>query len=306
MDDPYSVLGLSRGASDKDIQAAYRKLAKAHHPDLNPGKVHADAFKKIAAAYDLLKDPDKRRAFDEGRIDAAGNAKPPPGWGGDFPGAGGASRGRRAGSGGVPPGADMNDVLRDLFGAFTGMGQGAEAAARGGADARYTMRMGFREACEGARKEVTLPDGRTLSVAVPPGTRDGATLRLRGQGTPGPRGQGGDAYIQIEVEPDPLFERHDNDIHAPLSISIVEAALGATVEAPTLSGPVRLSIPKGANTGRRLRLKGKGVIDPGTGRRGDHYVKLSVVMPGVIDDELAEFLEKWGKTHGYDPRGPRS
>jgi DnaJ-class molecular chaperone len=315
MDDPYSVLGLARGATEKDIQAAYRKLAKAHHPDLNPGKAHSDAFKKIAAAYDLLKDPDKRKAYDEGRIDADGNPKPPPGWGGGFPGADGRAR-RRGGaapgggfSGGFSTGGDMNDVLRDLFGAFTGMGEGArggagaEAAALGANDLRYTLRLPFREACEGGRKEVKLPDGRTLAVAVPPGTRDGATLRLRGQGVGTPRG---DAYIKIEVEPDSLFTRQENDIHAPLSISIVEAALGGKVEAPTLAGPVRLTIPKGANTGQKLRLKGKGVLDAKSGVRGDHYVELAVVMPKTIDAELAEFLEKWGEKHGYDPRGSGS
>jgi DnaJ-class molecular chaperone len=142
---------------------------------------------------------------------------------------------------------------------------------------------------------------------VPPGTRDRATLRLRGQGAPGyNNGPPGDLYIEILVEPDPAFERKDDDIHATLAISIVEASIGGKAEAPTLAGPVMLTIPKGANTGTTLRVKGKGVLNPKTGARGDHYVKLSVVMPKSVDPELAEFLENWGKTHGYDPRGSRS
>lgn len=307
MDDPYSVLGLARGASEKEIQAAYRKLAKAHHPDLNPGKAHADTFKRISAAYDLLKDPEKRKAYDEGRIDAAGNPKPPPGWR-DFAeqGAGGF-----ASQEGFASGDELNDFLRDIFGRVGGAGD-PRAQTRWnrptrGQDIRYTMSLAFRDACEGVQKQVQLPDGRSLSVAVPAGTRDRATLRLRGQGAPGfNNGPPGDAYIEILVEPDPLFERKDDDIHATLAVSIVEAALGAKVEAPTLAGPVMLTIPKGSNSGTTLRLKGKGVLNPKTGQRGDHYVKLSVMLPKVIDSELAAFLEQWGKSHGYDPRGGRS
>jgi DnaJ-class molecular chaperone len=303
MDDPYTVLGVARDAGEKEIQAAYRALAKAHHPDLNPGQANADRFKRISAAYDLLKDAEKRKAYDEGRIDAGGNPKPPPGWRGY------AEQGQGfAAQEGFAEREDLNDFLRDIFGRFGGDAE-AQAQARrsrpaSGRDVRYTMSVGFREACEGAQKQVQMPDGRTLAVNIPAGTRDRAILRLRGQGAPGySGGPPGDAYIEILVEADPLFERKDDDIHAPLSISILEAALGGKVEAPTLSGPVMVSIPQGANSGTVLRLKGKGVRDPRTGRRGDHYVKLRVVMPKTIDPELASFLENWGKTHRYDPRG---
>lgn len=306
MDDPYSVLGVARGASDKEIQAAYRKRAKAHHPDLNPGKTHADTFKKISVAYDLLKDPEKRKAYDEGRIDAAGNPKPPPGWS-DFAAQGaGGFRGRE----GFANGEELNDLLRDMFGRFGG-GEAQSQTRRKrpvqGQDLRFTLTLPFREACEGVQKTVQLGDGRTLAVAVPAGTRDRASLRLRGQGAPGfNNGPPGDAYIEILVEPDPLFERKDDDIHAMLAVSIVEAALGGKVEAPTLAGPVMLTIPQGANTSTTLRVKGKGVLNPKTGARGDHYVKLSVVMPKTIDPELAAFLEQWSRKHGYDPRGGKT
>jgi DnaJ-class molecular chaperone len=164
------------------------------------------------------------------------------------------------------------------------------------------MRVGFREAAEGAKKTVTMPDGKTLEVRIPAGLRDRQMLRLKGQGMPGyGGGPAGDAYIEVHVDPDPVFERKDNDVHLELPVGLAEAMLGARVAVPTLTGAVKLSIPKGSNSGSVLRLKGKGILDPASGQRGDQYVRLKIVLPPP-DDELDGFLKDWADRHPYDPR----
>jgi DnaJ-class molecular chaperone len=290
--DPYQVLGVAKTASDEDIKKAYRVLARELHPDLNPGDKRAeDRFKDISAAYDFLSDPARRAKFDSGEIDASGAARrrawrSQPGQGG----AGGA--GRRAGS---PFGGNVDDILAELL----RRRDKGRAQATKGADIRYPLSITFAEAAAGATKRVTLAAGRTVEVRIPPGSTDGQTLRLKGQGQPG-GGDAGDAYIDLVVEEDSVFTRRDLDVLIDLPISVQEAVLGGKVTIPTIDGRVTVSVPAGSNTGSVLRLKGKGIVGAG-GAKGDQLVTLNVVLP----DNNAEFrklVEKWGPRNGYDPR----
>lgn len=293
--DPYEVLGVQRSASAEDIQKAYRRLAKKLHPDLNPGDREAEEkFKAVAGAYDLLSDPDKRDRFDRGEIDASGAERPPQRFYRDFAGA---EQHPYASDAGYADFADSDDILSELF------ARGGRAHMRGhGRDAHYRLAVTFLEAVNGATKRVTLPDGSTLDVSVPAGTRDGQILRLRGKGEPGVGGGGpGDALVAIEVRPHRFFTREGDDIHLELPISLSEAVLGARVTVPTPAGAVTMSVPKGANTGRVLRLRGKGVARP-DGSRGDEYVKLKVVLPEKPDPELEAFVTNWAVGKAQDPR----
>jgi DnaJ-class molecular chaperone len=284
---PYETLGLKQDATQDEIRAAYRKLAKQLHPDLNPGDRNAEErFKTVSAAYDLLGDPDKRARFDRGEIDAAGAERPKERYYRDFHGEDAQDHAytSRAGF------ADYDDVLSDLFG-------GARAARtqfrmRGG-DAQYRLPIAFLEAVNGATKRINLPDGSTLDVTIPAGVRDGQILRLRSKGEPGIGGGApGDALVAIEVRPHPFFTRNGDDIELTLPITLREAVLGATLDVPTPSGRVRMNVPKGSNTGTRLRLRGKGVAHP-DGSRGDQYVTLSVVLPERADPALDAFVQQW-------------
>ena len=172
-----------------------------------------------------------------------------------------------------------------------------------GADVTYVAEVDFIEAALGAKKRLMLTDGKTLDVTIPPGTEDGQTLRLKGQGLPGTGGgPAGDAYIEVKVAPHPLFSRKGSDVYIELPITLPEAVLGATITAPTIDGPVSLKVPRDSNTGSTLRLKGKGIVDRSTGQRGDHYVRLKVVLPDRADPELTDFLEKWARRHPYTVR----
>jgi DnaJ-class molecular chaperone len=305
MADPYKTLGVSPGASADEIKKAYRKLAKKLHPDVNPGNKKVETqFKEATAAYDVLGDAEKRRKFDAGEIDENGNAR---GWGGagnrgwgGATGAGagaGARRGPRAADAGVDD-SFADDLFRDFFN-FNRGGQRTGVKMRG-ADVTYKAEVAFLEAARGAKKRLTLSDGKNLDINIPPGTVDGQSLRLKGQGLPGQGGApNGDAYVEIGVKAHPYFEREGSDILLECPISLGEAVLGGQITVPTIDGNVSLKVPKGSNTGTQLRLKGKGVPDA-KGVRGDQYVRFVVVLPRQMDSELEQSVERWAKTPGAD------
>lgn len=303
MTDPYETLGVARTASDKEIRAAYRKIAKTCHPDLNPGDTAAEVrFKDVSAAYAIIGDKDKRRRFDAGEIDATGAESPPQ----DF------YRGyAEAGAGsphytqdGFASAEDLEAFLAQAFGAARGREGGrtrADFRARG-QDVSYSLRVGLLDAVNGASKTITLPDRKTLTVTIPKGTEDRQTLRLKGQGGPGfGGGPAGDAYIEIHVEPHAFFRRKDGNIHVTVPVTLKEAVLGAKIQVPTVRGAVAMTIPKGSNAGDTLRLRGRGVEDRG-GRAGHQYVTLEIVLPDGEEPELARFLEGWTPVHVRDPR----
>ena len=310
-DDPYQILGVPRDATEKQIRGAFLKRAKTSHPDLNPSDPGAEArFKAINAAHALLSDPAARARFDRGEIDAAGHEQPPPD-----------ARPYRAHAE-SPAGAryraaagedELGDILSELFGAQ------ARASARGGRDRHYTLTVPFLDAMRGVTQRLTLPTGGSLDVRIPPGLETGQILRLRGKGDAGdPPGNApsGDALIEITVAPHPLFRRIGHDIHFELPITLAEAVLGARIEVPTIAGRVTVVIPPGADSGIKLRLRGKGVpavagqpagnaptgdAPAGDAPAGDAYVTLRVML-GPADDELAEFLRNRKSPPAWNPR----
>jgi DnaJ-class molecular chaperone len=303
MSDPYSVLGVAKTASDDEIRQAFRKLAKKHHPDLNPGDKAAEAkFKEISRANDILSDPEKRRRFDAGEIDGSGQEMPPRGFYRDQ--AGGPSGRKYQRAGGHEEFVDMGGIFSEMFGDRRGFGfGGGEGFDMGGLPVTYTLSVPFLVAARGGKQRVSLPDGRTLDIDVPEGTADSTTLRLKGQGMPGAKGQPpGDAYVEIRVQPHAFFEPRDNDIHVEVPVTLREAVLGGRVKVPTVGGSVMLSVPAGSNTGTTLRLKGRGLLDRKSGQRGDQYVKLKVVLPDKPDDKLKAFLDSWEAGKTQDPR----
>lgn len=299
MRDPYEVLGVSRSASAREIKQAYRRLAKELHPDAKPGDTAvAERFKEVSAAYKLLSDKELRAQYDRGEIGADGQPRQQFRYeyaGG--PAGGQGSSGFRFDFGGGSP-DDLFAEFADLFG--TRRGPRRPRATRG-ADHSYRINVSFLDAARGTTRRVTLPGGKTLDVRIPPGIESGRNIRLRGQGGPGHAGgPAGDALIEVQVEPHAHFTRDGLDIHLDLPISLGEAVLGATVSVPTIDGPVQLKVPKSANTGRKLRLKERGI--EGDSGRGDQYVTLQVVLPETPDPELAELVGRWGREYGNEAR----
>jgi DnaJ-class molecular chaperone len=297
MKDPYQLLGVARDADQETIKKAFRKLAKKLHPDLNPGNKKVEQeFKEVNAAYDLLSDPQKRARFDRGEIDASGAERPERSFYRAYAEGGGNAKYREAEFGEF----SAEDILSELFGRGRRNRQPPRAR---GEDVSYTLAVSFVDAANGAKKRVTLADGKTLDVTVPPGTEHGQTLRLKGRGMPGiGGGPAGDAYVEIQVEPHAFVTRKDSNVHLEVPVTLPEAVLGASLTVPTVDGKVSIKVPPGSNTGTTLRLKGRGIVDRKSGQRGDQYVTLKVVLPERPDPELAQFLERWSATHGYDPR----
>jgi DnaJ-class molecular chaperone len=297
-DDPYKTLGIDKSASAEDIRATYRKLAKKHHPDLNPGnKAAEEAFKKIAAANDLLSDPEKRARYDRGEIDATGAERERPRTYRNYAESGRGERYAHAGAGFGGGFADegFEDLFANIF----------EQRARGGPvrgqDARYVLQAVFLDAVNGATSRLTLPDGQTLDVKIPSGTQEGDVLRLRGRGEPGHQGgPAGDALIEIHITPHRFYRREGQDIFLDLPISLNEAVLGAKVNVPTPRGPVAMTLKPHADGGTELRLRGRGVPAHGKLPAGDLYVKLRVVI-GPTDEKLETFLHTWTQP-GFAPR----
>ena len=265
MRDPYRVLGVPRDVSQADIKKAFRALARDLHPDSDPGNPWAeDDFKELSGAHDLLSDPEKRDAFDRGLIGADGRP---------------AER-TRAGRRG---------------------GRAGPLKVRG-ADVSYVLDVDFLEAALGCRRRVETANAKSLDVKVPAGTRDGQTLRLKGQGLLGVGGGGaGDALIDVAIKAHAQFSRRGNDVLMEVPVSVPEAVLGARIEVPTIDGTVSVSVPEGSNTGTVLRLRGKGFGRPGGGR-GDQLVTLKAVLPGKRDRAFTEFVDNWGPKNPYTVR----
>ncbi|GAA6161783.1 DnaJ C-terminal domain-containing protein [Ruegeria sp. HU-ET01832] len=298
-DDPYSALGVTKDASDAEIKKAYRRIAKDCHPDLKPGDAEAEAkFKAAAAAYDLLKDPEKRAQFDRGEIDASGQERAQQQYYRDYAeAAGNPYRGRQ-----TDP-DDMSDIFAKFMRGRGGYGQRSQGFHAPGHNRSYSLQISFLDAVFGASQKLTLPDGDRIEVKIPAGITDGQTIRLRGKGDPGfGDGPAGDALVTVTVAPHPVFERQGDDIHITLPITIDEAVLGGKVPAPTIDGGVNVSVPPGTSSGKTLRLRGKGVKKRGSAERGDQLIELTVAMPDQIDDDLRAFMENWRDTHSYDPR----
>jgi DnaJ-class molecular chaperone len=297
---PYEVLGVAPTASAADIQKAYRKLAKESHPDLNPGdKAAEEKFKEIAGAYDLLGDAEKRKRFDSGEIDATGAERPRQQFYRDFATA---DHGHPyADNSGFADFMEGDDALAEIL----RRAQRARANRRG-ADLHYRLPIEFVESITGASKRLTLPEGGTLDVKIPPGLMDGQILRLKGKGAPGAgTGGPGDALIEVEVLADRRFTREGDDISLELPISLSEAVLGGRIRVPTPTGDVVMAVPKGSNTGTTMRLKGKGAPRRGGGH-GDEFVKLKVVLPKSLDPELEAFVASWEKGKTFNPREDRT
>ena len=299
MQDPYKTLGVSKNSSDADIKKAYRELVKKLHPDLNPSDKKAEErFKEVSVAFGLLGDKEKRAKFDSGEIDASGSETPQHHYYKDYA--------NQAASSHYHSEADYDDMSEMFSGIFgqgqrAGQGAGAPRFKMRGGDVRYLLEIDFLDAVNGAKKRITLPDGSALNVKVPQGIGAGQTIRLKGKGQPGFNGgPSGDALIEISIRAHPFFTRDGNDIVLELPISINEAVLGSKIDVPTVSGRVRVAIPKGASSGQSLRLKGRGIKR--SGKKGDQLCVLKIVLPGKIDAELEKFMLQWQKNHPYNPR----
>jgi DnaJ-class molecular chaperone len=320
MRDPYEVLGVPRSANAAAIKSAYRKLAKKYHPDANKNDPKAAArFSELNTANEIIGDPDKRKQFDSGEIDAEGKPRFQ-----GFPGGG--ARGRpgdfethtfRTGSGpgaGGFSGGGFEDILNSMFGA---------AAARGGRtggggtrfefdsgtmaadlDVSVSMTVSLEETVRGAEKRVRLPTGKELNVKVPVGVVAGQQIRLKGQGETAPGHPPGDLLITVSIAPHPFFKVDGSDLRLDLPITLYEAVLGGKIRVPTLGSAVELSIPKNTSSGRTFRLKGKGL--PKTGGSGDLLVTTRIMLPDGNNAELEALMQKWRDAHPYNPRSDLS
>jgi curved DNA-binding protein len=297
--DPYEVLGVARSASEEDIKKAYRKLARQHHPDRNPGDKTAETkFKEVQEAYDIVGDAEKRKKFDQFGYAAFDGGMPGGGWGG-------------AGSGGNYQ-FDFGDLgsagggIEDLLGGLFGGGRRRRARANmPGQDISAEIFVPFKTAALGGEIEVALtqPTKQQLSIRIPPGLSDGDKLRLAGKGMPSPSktGKPGDLIVTTRIEPHPFFTRKGADLHLEAPISVSEAILGTALEVPTLEGRASVVVPAGTSSGQKLRLRGKGVPQR-TGERGDLYIQMKVVVPKSLDDASRKLIEQFAERNAADPR----
>lgn len=308
---PYQTLGITSGATQDEIKAAYRKLAKQFHPDLNPGNKSAEArFKDINTAYELVGTEEARAKYEKGEAEAEQarqyqRSNP-------FYHETQTDGGRYSQS---FSGVD-DDMLRSIFEQMGRQGyggqeytQGAGARFRGssanrrGQDALYKMEVSFQDAALGAEREITLSSGKKISVKIPAGINSGTKLRFAGLGEPGVgQGPAGDAYVELNVQSSSVFKRKEYDIELELPISIQEALLGAEVKVPTIDGSVMMKIPSGISSGNKLRLSGKGILQSSTGKRGDQYVIIKLVCPTHPDEEIKTAVRAWQQRQKFDPR----
>ena len=285
--DPYAILGVSRSADDAEIRSAYRKKAKALHPDLHPGdNAKADAFKKASSAFDILGDKEKRRKFDRGEIDGDGQ---PRGFGGGGGFGGGFGGGRRSGHAGGQHADPFEDILSGLFGGG-GRSRGRPGP-RKGRDVRYQIHVSFADAVTGGQRRIKMSDGQSIDVNIPAGVESGQTLRLKSQGQTSPYGgPPGDALVEVTVAGHKEWTRDGDDVRMAVPIPLKIAVLGGTIEVNTPSGPLSLKVPEGSNTGAVLRLRGKGVQRKGAA--GHLYARLEIVLDNKEIDPLKKFFKK--------------
>lgn len=297
--DYYEVLGVERDADPADIKRAYKRLARKYHPDVSKEPNAEARFKEVGEAYDVLRDKNKRATYDNlGNSWHAGDEfSPPPGW--DF----GSTRGR----GFSGERFDFSDFLDSMFGGSAARGDPFasnfhNSRARG-SDERVKIVISLEEAYHGGERSLSLNSARgatrKLKVKIPAGVREGQQIRLAGQGQAGPGGKSGDLFLGVEFAPHPLFRAQGKDVHMNLPIAPWEAALGATVKVPTLGGKVDLKIPAGSQTGRKLRLKSRGL---GGSKAGDQYVTLQIVTPAADTDAAKRIYRSMAEAFDFDPR----
>jgi curved DNA-binding protein len=313
--DYYKILGVERQASEQDIKKAYRKLARKYHPDVSKEKNAEEKFKEVAEAYEVLKDKDKRAAYDQmGSYQPGQEFRPPPDWGERFAAPGG-------GYGGFE---DLGDI--DLFDLLAGLGAGRGFGRQGGAegmrgmqmpgqDAEVTVYVTLEDLLRGIEVEVPLTytevgaDGRlqratrTTKVRVPRGASDGQRLRVPGKGAPGSGGApAGDLYLNISLRPHDLYRASGHDLYLEVPVTPWEAALGASVEIPTPDGKVSIKVPAGSKAGQKLRVRGRGLPRPKSSEPGDLYAVLQVVTPSVLSEREKELYRQLAAASSFNPR----
>lgn len=305
--DFYAALGVSKDASEADIKKAYRKLARKYHPDTNKDNPEAEKkFKDISEAYAVLSDEQQRKEYDAIRAMGSGARFSAGGSGGGFEdifgdvfGGGGGQRVRYSSGGGGAGG--FEDLLGGMFGGGGGGFGGFQQRPQRGADRKAETTISFKGSIEGTTIGLRTRDGEVIEIRVPAGVRDGQTIRAKGKGEPGPAGNG-DLMVTVRVNEHSFFKREGNDITVEIPVSFNEAALGATISVPTISGEnVRMKVPTGSPSGKRMRLRGRGVKT--SKRTGDMYVVLNVVVPKDLSEEAKKAIEDYAQaTAGEDPR----
>jgi curved DNA-binding protein len=321
--DYYKILGVERAATADQVKTAYRRLARKYHPDVSKEKNAEERFKEVQEAYEVLKDPEKRAAYDQLGADwkSGEQFRPPPDWGSGFEHAGAGpqrgrgrtagARGRSAGNGEGYSQADFSDFFSSLFGGDTGFSAGSAGPAAG-SDHHARVDIDLEEAYRGTtrtlelrRPEVTAEGtvalvNHTVRVTIPAGVTEGQLIRLAGQGAPGPGGgQPGDLYLEAHILPHKLYQLEGRDVTLTFPVAPWEAALGAAVTVPTLGGAVAMQIPPNSQSGQKLRLRGRGL--PGT-PAGDQYVQLKVVLPPAATPEAKAMYEQMREKLSFDPR----
>lgn len=314
--DYYEILGVSRSATQEEIQRAYRKLARKYHPDVNKEPGAEEKFKEINEAYEVLKDPEKRKKYDQlGANWRAGQEfRPPPGWDVHFDFGAGSQGFDNIFFGGFRGESEsgFSDFFELLFGGprrrhsgYSGTTTGGFTWVRDGADSEATIRISLEDAYKGSVKTITLPgENKTLEVKIPAGILPGQKIRLAGQGRPGVGGgKSGDLYLTVEIEPHPKYRLEERDIYIDLPVTPWEAALGATVSVDTPRGPVSIRIPQGSQSGQKLRLRGKGMPNP-KGKPGDLYAVVQIKVPRTLSPKERELFEELRRISPFDARRP--
>ncbi|OGI11512.1 MAG: hypothetical protein A2Y40_01685 [Candidatus Margulisbacteria bacterium GWF2_35_9] len=300
MIDPYKLLGVSEKSTDAEIKAAYRKLSKKHHPDLNPGNKEAEnKFKEINNSYDMIKDKESRQKYNEQKEyeDYQKNQSTHSKRQGPFYNQTQTSQGRYN--------TNFSGHYEDLFSSIFGgrVPRDDFEMNRPAQDVHYELQITFDEAVLGIEKEIVLAKGKNLKVKIPPGIEDGTKLRFKGQGLSGTKkGSFGDAYVEIHVNQSKQFTRKGNDLYLDVPITLYEAILGGKIEVQTVGGKATLTIPPHSNTGTKLRMKNKGYRQKATDHHGDQFVELLIKLPEKQNHELTDFLTKWSSEHPYNPR----